>query len=55
MQHSTEYLLCCALTMLDEARKEQSKSRRKDKWLTNNQSLEVIRQRVVEIKKAEQA
>jgi len=42
---SVERLLQVAVTMLDEARKEQAASSRKNKWLTDNVSLEVIRLR----------
>ena len=41
---TTERLLRCALSMLDECAKDQR--RRKDQWLVNNHTLEVIRVRV---------
>ncbi len=46
--YTTDELLKYALIMLDEAREEQAKSRRKSKWLVGNVTLEVIRQRVAE-------
>jgi len=48
--YSTEELLMSALDMLDVAAREQAKSRRKDKWLINNETLKAIRERVEEIK-----
>ena len=49
-RYSTEETLMSALDMLDVAAKEQAKSRRKDKWLINNETLKAIRERVEEIK-----
>jgi hypothetical protein len=49
-RYSTEELLMSALDMLDLAAKEHAKSRRKDKWLIGNETLEAIRERVEEIK-----
>ena len=49
-RYSTEELLMSAFDMLDVAAKEQAKSRRKDKWLINNETLKAIRERVEEIK-----
>jgi hypothetical protein len=45
---TTEALLDMALHMLDLAREEQEKSRRKDKWLIGNATLAAIRERVAE-------
>lgn len=50
MEYSDKKLLQYALTMLDLAREEQAKSNRKNKWLTNNSTVETIRARVAEIK-----
>jgi hypothetical protein len=49
---STEELLGFALRMLDTAREEQARSKRQFKWLTGNEMLEAIRQRVAEGRKA---
>ena len=51
---STAELLCFALTMLEEAREEQAKSSRKDKWLSYNVTLEMIRKHVAALKEANQ-
>ncbi len=47
--YTTEKLLCYALMMLDKAKDEQATSSRKDKWLQDNITLDIIRARVEEI------
>jgi hypothetical protein len=49
-QYTTDELLRLALTMLDEAAKQQRGKRR---WLQNNLTLEVIRDRVAHPSKEE--
>jgi hypothetical protein len=45
--HTTERLLELALTMLDDARREQNNDRLPaNNWLTNNFTLEIIRGKV---------
>jgi hypothetical protein len=45
--HTTERLLELALTMLDDARREQNNDRLPaNNWLTNNFTLEIIRTKV---------
>jgi hypothetical protein len=45
--HTTERLLELALTMLDDARREQNNDRLPaNNWLTNNFPLEIIRAKV---------
>jgi hypothetical protein len=45
--HTTERLLELALTMLDDARREQNDDRLPvNNWLTNNITLEIIRAKV---------
>lgn len=51
-RYSTEQLLMYALNMLDHAAKEQATSRREDNWLSNNDTLAVIRERVEELKQS---
>jgi hypothetical protein len=43
---TTEALLDMALNMLELAREEQEKSRRKDKWLVGNSTMVALRDRV---------
>lgn len=38
-----------AFTMLKQAKEEQATSNRKNKWLQNNKTLEVIEERVAEL------
>ena len=45
--HTTEHLLELALTMLDDARREQNNVQLPaNNWLTNNFTLEIIRTKV---------
>jgi hypothetical protein len=45
--HTTEHLLELALTMLDDARREQNNAQLPaNNWLTNNFTLEIIRAKV---------
>jgi hypothetical protein len=45
--HTTERLLALALTMLDDARREQNNVQLPaNNWLTNNFTLEIIRAKV---------
>jgi hypothetical protein len=45
--HTTEHLLELALTMLDNARREQNNDQLPaNNWLTNNFTLEIIRAKV---------
>jgi hypothetical protein len=49
--HTTERLLELALTMLDDARREQNNDRLPaNNWLTNNFTLEIIRTKVADNK-----
>lgn len=44
--YTTEQLLETALALLDTARREQTYEPVIDKWLTNNFTLEIIREKV---------
>lgn len=47
--YSTEQLLRMAMNMLHVAKEEHQASKRKNKWLVNNHTLEVIEDRVKEL------